>query len=650
MPDIIQQEYNSGFYAEDADFNKDSCITFEEAHTYARSQNWMHLNEFQMPQKHIYPGYDIANAGESIIPELTSRFGESTMRKSDVYFYPVSNEVKILSFDEAFELDLDSSQFFGWIDTLPNAYFGKSVIYFTYQISSSGITIYSDIDFWPTFPDNPEIDPFDDSYLLHEADLETDLDGPPDNIIDSSFFSNTAEEKICAILISGLDSITRVQHSFTNNVADVKENLMYESAGPRLGPDQIIVGKGSSLDSILAFISNASGYDKIYFYYNGHATRDGLMIIGDSISQTLDYILLYRALVLQNAKEYCLMFDCCYSGLAISALDSVPEFKKKKVTIVTSSDAKKVSYGIITGINGVDSYGMFTANFMKCFGDPEAENDDTEGISLKESYEWLLQENPARPDGTKLLSSQNPQFFINRHIEQDIGDTPTELNLPGVDASLEIDSRQRAIPHLESIIQLLYNPQDLNASDSVLSSSINRSWNLDGTLSEGDNLTVSLTIDLNAAIDVTDMSSGVLGIITREDPLQNWDVHYPFQYNEAENTITAFDVPLNSSWAVAQVVGNPTSLADYQVVEHIQITPNPASDQISVVFNYDQSKNVEMQLVDLNGITRKQWSDLSWPASRGEERLDLANIAKGVYFLVAKSDSGKFISKPFIKI
>lgn len=100
----------------------------------------------------------------------------------------------------------------------------------------------------------------------------------------------------------------------------------------------------------------------------------------------------------------------------------------------------------------------------------------------------------------------------------------------------------------------------------------------------------------------------------------------------------------NSSQQITQGFHQPTfvimSIDELsQKIGQIQVFPNPASDIIEVKANFDQSRNVMIQLVNLNG-------SLLWMTKNNGDQIDqvkdITNLPSGTYFLNFLIDGNKY--------
>lgn len=100
----------------------------------------------------------------------------------------------------------------------------------------------------------------------------------------------------------------------------------------------------------------------------------------------------------------------------------------------------------------------------------------------------------------------------------------------------------------------------------------------------------------------------------------------------------------NSSQQITQGFHQPyytiTSVSELpQEIGEIKVYPNPTSDRIEMKLNFDQSRTVNIQLIDLSG-------KLIWTGeqigSQIEEMKNIENLTSGTYFLNFLIDGNKY--------
>jgi hypothetical protein len=100
-------------------------------------------------------------------------------------------------------------------------------------------------------------------------------------------------------------------------------------------------------------------------------------------------------------------------------------------------------------------------------------------------------------------------------------------------------------------------------------------------------------------------------------------------------------------WEVNYEIGN-VGVEEIENFAELQVFPNPASDALNVNFSLRNNQNVEMRLVNVTG--EAVYTDqLSNVAGNVNHRIDVSNLAKGIYILNLTSTEGSVNKKVIIK-
>lgn len=96
---------------------------------------------------------------------------------------------------------------------------------------------------------------------------------------------------------------------------------------------------------------------------------------------------------------------------------------------------------------------------------------------------------------------------------------------------------------------------------------------------------------------------------------------------------------------IQEAVDVPTSVKKLDEISMLEVFPNPAKNQINVVF--DIKDNVQISIVDLSGkiVYQKQTNSYGF----NKQVIDIGNLQPGVYTIVVKSDN-TISPRKFIKI
>lgn len=81
----------------------------------------------------------------------------------------------------------------------------------------------------------------------------------------------------------------------------------------------------------------------------------------------------------------------------------------------------------------------------------------------------------------------------------------------------------------------------------------------------------------------------------------------------------------------------------------IKFFPNPVSSKLSIEFELDESKAIEVSVYSILGVRVKCYEKTMWRIGRNSVSFDLEDIAPGIYFIQLINQNSKF-SFPFRKI
>ncbi|NND09134.1 MAG: T9SS type A sorting domain-containing protein [Saprospiraceae bacterium] len=628
---------HASFYDTGTDQNQDSCITLEEAHDATLRRNWEMVKE-KDPQKYEYRGHELAQIEESIIDELCSSYGDSAVLGSMVNLYPhrIDSVIRVQSFDESFELNLELNSYFGWVDWLPQSRFGKPVTYYVIDAQTGEIALYDSIPFWPIIPEIPDYNAFDSIGIISSPPLLSNPDPTVETVFEEAIPAPT-RDSVCALLISGNDPrALGKQKAFESDLDIFKKNLILEKLGAKLNESNILERSGISADSLLSlFKSLENKYKKIFFYYVGHGSKSGFMCTGNSRAEWLDYFSLMFGLDGINASEYCIVLDCCYAGLAIPEAQKIPTFLRKNVEIYTAANATKAAYiDQHQAGNKINRFGFFSNNFLRCYGDPEAERDGIEGISFREAFDWLFKQNPRHYLGKDIWTLSCPNYFINRTCNDTIIEVGNKT-FSDLDLEVRFRSKQRSLNAIDITAQVDFNTtvQTYSSSD-IFEISPNRLWSLDGLLDLGPSLQADLILKLDSNIDTLHAVVGRTGVVNRKDPLAEWQVYTAGTYNQDSNFIYIPDFSTGFQWAIAKVTDQMTSTTITNPVHFdLKIGPSPAKEKIEIQLNLERAMSIRIDLLNIQGRNIKNVESSILTAGNYHYNVDIGSMLSGTHFI-----------------
>ncbi|NND32508.1 MAG: hypothetical protein HKN76_07950, partial [Saprospiraceae bacterium] len=635
---------HASFYDTGTDQNQDSCITLEEAHDATLRRNWEMVKE-KNPQKYEYRGRELAQIEESIIDELCASYGDSAVLASIISLYPqrIDSVIRVLSFDESFELYLEPNSYFGWVDWLPQSRFEKPVTYYVIDVLTGELALYYNIPFWPIIPEIPDYNAFDSNGIISSPPLLSNPDPTIETVFEETIPA-PAMDSVCALLISGNDPrAPGKQKAFESDLEIFKKNLMLEKLGAKLDSTNILERRGIGADSILnLFKSLENKYKKIYFYYVGHGSKSGFMCTGNSRAQWLDYFSLMFGLDGINASEYCIVLDCCYGGLAMAEAQKIPTFLEKNVQIYTAANATKAAYLDQHQVgNKIDRFGFFSNNFLRCYGDPQAEKDGIEGISFKEAFDWLYVQNPRHRLGKDLWTLSCPNYFINRTCNDTILEVGSKT-LSNLNMEVRFQSKERSLSAIDITAQVVFNTFEHSfSSPDIFEISPNRIWSLDGFLDLGPNLQADLILNLDSNIDTLHSPDGRIGVVNRKNPQAEWQVYSTSTYDPDSNFIFIPDFPTGFQWAVAKVTEQATSTSLFNPVNFdLRVGPSPAKDEIQIQFKLAQAMSIRIDMLNMQGKNTRNIESSFLPAGTHHYNVDVPSMLSGSHFIQLATSHG----------
>jgi len=84
--------------------------------------------------------------------------------------------------------------------------------------------------------------------------------------------------------------------------------------------------------------------------------------------------------------------------------------------------------------------------------------------------------------------------------------------------------------------------------------------------------------------------------------------------------------------------GNNTGVADIELLSSVFVFPNPASDEVNVEFTLQNSANVILEIVDLNGKVLHTRTFVSLNNGLNKFNVNISDFASGIYSVILRSD------------
>lgn len=112
-------------------------------------------------------------------------------------------------------------------------------------------------------------------------------------------------------------------------------------------------------------------------------------------------------------------------------------------------------------------------------------------------------------------------------------------------------------------------------------------------------------------------------------------------------TVTLTETNTLGSMSTTQTVVITTSINEINFVNGINVFPNPTNDNVKIEFELNSAQNVEIALVSLDGKVVKTLASSN--VTKVNEKLNVANLAKGIYILDITTAEGKFTTNLVVK-
>ncbi len=376
-------------------------------------------------------------------------------------------------------------------------------------------------------------------------------------------------------------------------------------------------------------------YDKIHFYYSGHMDKRKVMLNGKETIPSFNVIGLLSEI---GAKDYCIVWESCYSGLVEEDVSDEFNFENANVTLVTSSAKDRESlanYLIDTKTKELIGYGVFTFNFTKCYQDPAADINKDKMVTLTEAYNWLKKNKPKENKGRDIDS------LLKFRLKVKSNGTKNGKNISFEETGITIsDESGNVVDENNSVTMSIGDNKHSTSNNKITEISNGRLWKIESTAENG-NFKVDLDVQLDSQYEMLSPElPNIIGMIWREDDSEDWQPQYPSIYNKDEKTITCPDVDHFSEWAVGIISANPTSVESKFLINNVEYGPNPFNNMLNFEFTLDKPESFSIEVVDITGrrfdfIITKDYSIGTFSVN-----LDGSKYPTGSYYCRLMSESG----------
>ena len=537
---------------------------------------------------------------------------------------------------------------FGWVDYNKDDRFGGKGEMVFVDAKTGDVEQYN-TDFWPVLDGAPYLATrterlnSEDRVFGDDPPASTSTD---DNSITSGTEPGPAKEDVCAVLVSGTASNPRQIEAFEGDVEFIRQNLMNESKGERINPDNISVLNNASSAQITSTLEGFAGkYRKVYFFYSGHGTENYL-VTNDEVGSRLWFADLVRALDKSEADEVCVIIDACHSGGAVEVFERAENIKDQNVTLVTSCSKDTSSWTRYIPLSSGDTVrtGEYTWAFVKCYGDPAADRNGDDVVNVREAHLWAVNQNPTLDVGGTLVGRMNPQEYHHRAVrpaQQPV--TP----VPDSRITIETDENSGIGQDDELQFDFKFDLDDLGAFDeTVLRISPLLTFDTKWTVAP-ENYKFNMRIDYRYMTnDFT--GEGIPGIVWRADDGQPWTKWEMQENNDEDSNAVAIDISKLGHFGIGEVkADDPNSVAERAAalgfVLH-SIAPNPAQQDVNIAWSLQHPGDIQLTIVDLSGREVFNTPNRLFAAGEHAERLALpSSLAQGSYSLrVRYSKAGAF--------
>jgi type IX secretion system substrate protein/caspase domain-containing protein len=540
--------------------------------------------------------------------------------------------------DTEFKLTIDSWKYYGYLDCNKSARYGHVGYAFTMDAFDSSAVDTFKVNYWTKINGEDYMAGF--SSRIDTADavvgFAPTFEVTPTSTTVSQQATPEPADSVCAILVSGKGNDESEQQAFNFDVELVKNNLMFESLGPKLPEESIVVLNNPSSRELYDTLAALTGkYRKLTFYYSGHGWGAGIVTSDSNFNDTPSYLQLSERMANTGIKELELIIDACHAGGAIDFYDSF-RWREKDVTLIAACAEDTVSYTrrlFVTASGDTIRVGAYTWFLVKCYGEPAADTDGIPGVSWKESFEWVRSRN-------EMFGSRNinrdlmPQLYVHK------AEPPRQpVNIPP-DTDLEFTSDQPDT-NATYYFEMRTDFKNFNTFDTTVAYiSDYRYWSYSSDLLEGSYL-YNLKFKYNTALD-TFTTSGEPGLLYRDSSGVEWEVYDNYTWSAESTYVKGWNIDKYGDFAL----GTIKFVVDVKDNENIVVNnfelsqnyPNPFNPSTTINYALPSEQFVKIIVYDILGRVTATLVNKKKKPGIHSVNFDASQLSSGLYIYKIQAD------------